>query len=401
MKALVVVLVAALAVTAGAFALETSRLRYGRTLTPASAAAVRFEPDGPLYSHAQQDFGDLRIVDADGKQVPWRTLPQRAAPAERTVTVLNAGRQHGQAVALLDLGPRREVRDRVRLDVPDNAFVGRVTVSGSDDRKTFTLLSRSVIYDIKNAASPARSTAAVFPPSDFRYLSVRASGVSRIDGATVSTAPVRARLIERHGAVRRTSANPTRLVLDLGYRNVPVDQLYLTAATPRYNRAATVEGSNSGHDWSELARTRVFRLTRSVSSPIDLAARDRYLRVTIFNGDDEPLRGIRLSAFAQSRAVLAEAGHRGPLRVLYGDPLARSPKYDFALLPRSELNLAHARIGRLGLETRNAGFEPRPDTRSYTARHPELVSVALAVAAVAVALGGFLALRRRGTSHAA
>jgi len=94
----------------------------------------------------------------------------------------------------------------------------------------------------------------VFPPSDFRYLLVRASGVSRIDGATVSTAPSPARLIERHGTIRRTSFNPTRLVLDLGCRNVPVDQLYLSAATPRYNRAATVEGSNDGRNWSELAR---------------------------------------------------------------------------------------------------------------------------------------------------
>ena len=398
MKTLIVVLVTALAVTTVAFALDTSRLRYERTLTPASASAVpvSFEPDGPLYSHAQRDFADLRIVDADDKQVPWRGIPKRAAPAARTVTVMNAGRQHRQAVALLDLGPRRKVRDRVQLDVPDNAFVGRVTLSGSDDRKTFTLLSRSVIYDIENAASPARSTTVVFPPSDFRYLSVRASGVSRIDGATVSTGPLPARLIERHGTVRRTSANPTRLVLDLGYRNVPVDQLYVTAATPRYNRAATVEGSNDGHNWTELARTRLFRLTRSVSLPIDLAARDRYLRVTIFNGDDEPLSAVRLRALAQSRALLVEAGHRGSLRVFYGDPLARPPKYDFALLPRSELDLAHARTGRLGLETLNAGFERRPDTRSYTARHPELVSAALAVAAVAVALGGFLALRRRG-----
>lgn len=399
MKTLFVALVAALAVTAVAFALDTSRFRYERTLTPMSASTatlIRFEPDGPFYSHAQQDLRDLRIVDADGKQVPWRSLPQSRAPASRTATMLNAGRQRGQAVALLDLGRRRDVRDRVELDVPDTGFVGRVTLSGSADRKTFTLLSTSVIYDIENAASPARSTTAVFPPSDFRYLFVRASGVSRIDGATVSTAPPPARVIERHGTVRRTSRSPTQLVLDLGYRNVPVDQLYVSAATPRYNRAATVEGSNDGRNWSELARSRVFRLSRSVSSPIDLTARDRYLRVTIFNGDDEPLRAIRLRAVAQSRALLVEAGRHASLHLLYGDPLARPPEYDFALLPRSELDLARARTGRLGPETLNAAFEPRPDTRSYAARHRELVSGALAVAAFAVALGGVLALRRRG-----
>ena len=118
--------------------------------------------------------------------------------------------------------------------------------------------------------------------------------------------------------------------------------------------------------------------------------------MTIFNGDDEPLRAIRLRALAQSRALLVEAARHTPLHVLYGDPRARPPEYDFALLPRSELDVARARTGRLGLETLNAAFEPRPDTRSYIARHRGVVSGVLAVAAVAVALGGLLALRRRG-----
>jgi hypothetical protein len=394
-KTLTLVVATALALASSALAADVSHLRYERTLGPASAAPLRFEPDGPLYAHTQSGFADLRILDGGGKQVPWRTVPEPPASAAQDATVLNAGRQHGRAVALLDLGPSREVRDRVRLAIPDKGFVGRVTVSGSNDRKVFTLLSTSVIYDIRNTASPARSTTVVFPPSDFRYLFVRADGVSRVDGATVATAPARGALIERRGTVRRTSANPTRLVLDVGHRNVPVDQLYVTASTRRYDRAATVEGSNDGRSWTELARTRVFRLTRSVSSPIDVAARHRYLRVTIFNGDDEPLRAIRLRALARSRALLAEGGHRGPLRVLYGDPQARPPAYDFALLPRSELDLAHARVGRLGREAVNASFEPRPDTRSFAAKHPAVVSGTLALAAVVVALGGFLALRRR------
>src|SRR3954451_9423425 len=114
-----------------------------------------------------------------------------------------------------------------------------------------------------------------------------------------------------------------------------------------------------------------------------------------FAGGRSRGRGLRWRPPARSRALLAEGGHRGPLRVLYGDPLARPPAYDFALLPRSELDLAHARVGRLGREAVNASFEPRPDTRSFAAKHPAVVSGTLALAAVVVALGGFLALRRR------
>jgi hypothetical protein len=386
---------AALLFAASAAALDTKRFRYERTVTPAGAAPVRVEPDGPLYAHTRTDLADLRILDADGPQVPWRMLPGAQEPAPVAVRVLNAGRRGGKAVALLDLGPTRRVRDRVDLDVPDSGFVGHVELSGSDNRRTFTLLSTSVIYDIAGAVSHARSTTVVFPPSDFRYLFLRARGVSRIDGATVSAAPSRAQRIERRGSVRRVSANPTRLVLDLGFRNIPVDELYFTARTRRYDREAIVAGSNDARRWNELARTRVYRLTRSLSSPIDLAARDRYLRVTIFNGDDEPLRDIRLRAVARSRALLVEGGHRGPLRLLYGDPAAAAPTYDFARLPRAELGLAHARLGSLGAEGANPRFEPRSDTRSFGAKHPAVVAATLALAAVVVGFGGFLALRRR------
>jgi hypothetical protein len=395
MKKALTAAAAAVVLVASAAALDTHRYRYERMLTPAAPSPVRVEPDGPLYSHSRPGFADLRILDAAGRQVPWRTLPVEAGPAPVAARVLNAGHQDGRAVALLDFGPARRVRDRLELDVPGTRFVGRVEVSGSDDRRTFTLLSTSVIYDIAGPTSHARSTTVVFPPSDFRYLMLRARGISRIDGATASTAPSPAQRIVRRGVVRRSAENPTRVVLDLGYRNMPVDELYVSAATRRYDREASVSGSNDGHTWTELTRTRVFRLTRSVSSPIDLQSRDRFLRVTIFNGDDEPLRGIHLRAVARSRALLIEGGHPGPLRLLYGDAMSRPPSYDFARLPRSELGLGRARPGRLGAEASNPAFEPPPDTRTFSAKHPAVVAAALALAAAVVALAGFLALRRR------
>jgi len=395
MKAVLAAAFAALALAAAASALDVHRFRYQRSLAPAGPHPVRFEPDGPLYSHSRVGFADLRIIDAGGGQVPWRMLPVEAEPAPVAARVLDAGRQDGRTVALLDFGRVRRVRDRIELDVPGTGFVGHVEVSGSDDRRTFTLLSTSVVYDIAGAASHARSTTVVFPPSDFRYLFLRARGIPPIDGATALSAPSPTQRIARPGTVRRVTANPTRVVLDLGYRSMPVDELYVTATTRRYDREASVAGSNDGHTWTELARTRVFRLTRSVSSPIDVEARDRFLRVTIVNGDDEPLREIRLRAVARSRALLVEGGHPGPLRLLYGDPASRSPSYDFARLPRAELALGRARPGRLGREASNPLFEPPPDTRSFSAKHPAVVAAVLALAAVVVAFGGFLALRRR------
>jgi hypothetical protein len=81
--------------------------------------------------------------------------------------------------------------------------------------------------------------------------------------------------------------------------------------------------------------------------------------------------------------------------VLYGNPFEAPPDYDYARLPIDALDLNGASQGRLGVERANPAFEPPPDTRSFSAKHPEVVAVALAAAALALGGVGLVALRSR------
>lgn len=402
MRRLTVSLLAVLVFASSAWALETKDLRYERPLRAQGQKPITFEPDRRMYGHAQVGFADLRIIDGTGEQVPWRTLPQPRAARPVDVRVLNAGRQGNASVALLDLGPRRKVLDRLELDIPDTGFVGRVRVSGTDDRRTFTHLSTSVVYDIEGAEGRARSTVVTFPPSDFRYLQLKARGVSRIDGARVSGDSPRSMALEVESAPRvERAGRATLIVVDLEYPKVPVDEIRVSARTPQYNRPATVAGSNDGKTWVLLASSRVYRLwyssvsgsTRTPGTSIRIDGRHRYLRLRIENGDDTPLEGIEVATLAFPRPLVAEGGHPRPLRLFYGDPLARPPVYDFARLPVPK-STTYA-PGALGSEQRNELFEPQPDTRSFAARHSSVVTVALVIAALAAMAAGGLALRRR------
>jgi hypothetical protein len=314
------------------------------------------------------------------------------------VQVLNSGRQGGVTVALLDLGTRRKIRDRVVLEVPDEDFVGRAVILGADDRDgPFTRLSATGIYDVRGA-QPARSTVAVFPSSDFRYLLVRATGVSHIDGASVSGARERPRLLRR--TVRSVSGHQdgkrTIVTLDLGFRNIPVDELRIAAETVRYERPVTILGSNFRRQrFVPLTAAKILRFPGSASVPISVGAHHRYIRIEVDNGDDEPLRGIEVSALSRSHALLLEGGHPPPYTVYYGSPRANAPSYDFARLPTSALGIEGAARGRLGPERENQAFEPPPDTRSFGERNPGLVTGALALAALAVGAVGLLVLRKR------
>jgi hypothetical protein len=384
MKSLLVV--AAIAVAPAS--LDQSDFRWSRPLSvPAGSGPVAFDADAPLFAHAGPGFPGLRVVDARGDQVPWREFPPAAAPPPRTVQLLNAGRNNGAAVALIDLGPRRAVRDRIDLDVPATGFVGSVTVSGSDDRRTFTVLGTTRIFDVAGAFGSARSTAVTFPPSDFRYLRLRALGVPRIAGATVSGRSPAARM-------EVVSSKAHGRVLDLGGANVPVDLVRITATNARYDRSVQIEARNPGEPWRVIGDSRIFRYYGTPSPPIELATSARYLRVTIRNGDDPPLTGVRVEPLARPRTILVEGGHEEPLRLLYGGRPRGAPDYEFARLPRGVLGLADLRRGTLGPPALNAEFEAAPDRRSFFRKHPIVLDLALALAAAVLGLGAFLALRR-------
>ena len=389
-----------LAVALGALALaagvERDEFRYTRVAPEEIASGrVALEPDGLMLAHTRGGLADLRIVDAEGNQVPWRRVPEDVV-GPGPATVLNTGRRGNQAVALIDTGPRRRFYERAELDIAGGNFVGHVTVLGADRRTgPYTQLSTTTVFDVQGATS-ARSTTVVFPPTDFRFLELRATAVSRIQGATVFAEFERPRLVRRrHGILggQKDRARTSVYTLDFGVRGIPVTQLDIRAdRTARYDRPVTVEGSNGRAVWTPLGGGRMTRAPGISSRTIDFDSRFRYLRVTIENGDDPPLEFVMIETYGPSFAIMVERGHPTPLRLYYGDPDLNAPSYEFARLPvdRPEDILDPS---QLAPEQVNPDFELPGET--FGERNRWLIQVALVAAALMVAVAGFLALRRR------
>jgi len=384
------VAVLALVAPAPASALDASSFRWERTLE-AEGGLSAFEPDGPMYQNAAVGFNDLRILDTRGRQVPWRPRYVRGDKQLQSAKLLNAGTQGGAAVALLDFGPERLVRERIQLNVPFEPFVGRAEVAGSDDRRTFTRLSSTAIYDVRGATR-ATSTAVVFPPSDFRYYRIRATGVKAIRGATAEAVTAAGAPVRRPAEID-VRQEPRRTVIDadVRYRGLWVHELRFVSSTPSFDRSVEIEGSMDGRAFFPAGGGRLYRFGEAGETTVPLTSRYRYLRLRIANGDDEPLADLRLTLRAYRDYVLLAPGFTPPYRVLYGGPGVR-PEYDFAQQPDPRGRPA---VAVLGPERRNEAFEPPADTRAFAERHPGLIKLALALAAAALVAGGFFALRKR------
>jgi hypothetical protein len=378
---------------------DETQFRYARALNAPAGAPVRFEPDARMYGHARSEFPDLRILDADGEQVPWRPEPKPAAVPSQSVPLVARGRRDGTVTVVLDRGPVRPVIDRIELTVPDQAFVGEATVQGSNTgaEGSYGELSTTPIYSVRGAVS-ARSTTAVFPATDFRYLLVQARGVSEITGASVSRDPEQQPLEPVAARTRvRNRDRTTVVLLDLGFPKVPVDTLRIRTSSRRYVRQVTVDGSNVGKRFTLLGSGEVARFPGVDLATVAVAGRHRFLRITIQNGDDAPLAALAVTAEAQPRRLLLAGGHRPPFRLLYGGPTVSAPAYDFAQLPPAATGFEGARAGTLGSERENELYEApvSVDTRTFFERNDGLIEIALVLAAIVVAAGGLLALRRR------
>jgi hypothetical protein len=376
---------------------DETKFRYTRPLSGPPGVPVHFEPDGRLYGHSRIDFPDLRVLDSQGEQVPWRPEPLPEAVPSRRVELVARGRRGGVFTVLVDRGTDRTVIDRIELEIPDRRFVGSALVQGSNSgaEGTYARLSTTPIYSVTGAVA-ARSTTAVFPATDYRYLLVQARGVSRITGASVSRDPEQAPLGPVAAtAKRRDETRATVVTLDLGYPKVPVDAIRIRSSSPRYVRSVTVAGSNAAAAFVPLGGGEVARYQGVDLSRIDVSARNRFLRVTIVNGDDAPLKGLRVTAEARRRFLLLPSGYEPPFRLLYGGPTVVAPSYDFARLPAAATGFRRAGGGTLGPEQANSLFEPPSDTRSFFERYDFLAEGLLAVAALVVAAAGVFALRRR------
>ena len=114
--------------------------------------------------------------------------------------------------------------------------------------------------------------------------------------------------------------------------------------------------------------------------------------VSIENGDDTPLRlqSVRLQMLERNLCFEAEAG--GSYALYYGDPALEAPRYDYATLFTLQANAAQITAGP---EELNHAYQPRPDARPFTEKHPALLWVALAVV---IALLGAIALRSAKTA---
>jgi hypothetical protein len=393
---------------------ETRYFRYQRPVEnlPAQAGQACMVVDAAVFAQAASGLADLRLY-RDGIETPF--VIRLAAPAEAAqgfIEPLDKGVRGGKTAFDAEM-PDGHYSD-VQLAVTAHDFIATVEVSGSQAQNgsAETKLGSYTIFDLSKQKL-GRSTVLHLPESDFRYLHFRIARPlipENVAGLSVVRLPA--------SQPRYVTIEETAHVVQKGHESVftftvparvPVDRLVFTpgaqpalfsrdvsvkaepvqseqaAGEARYPQAAASSGNllrvhtiQDGHHIDEE------RLT--IDAPRVEFETPAKWTITIDNGDDVPLKVESVRLQMLERDLCFENAGSGNYALYYGDAALSAPRYDYATLftPQSDASKA-----ALGAELANAAFEPRPDERAFTERHPALL---WAVLVLVILLLGAIAL---------
>jgi hypothetical protein len=374
--------------------------------------------DPSVYTQATAGLADLRLYQgaAETPYVVHSEVP--VVSNDQNIPLLNLGRSGNQTVFDAEM-PAGTYSD-IRLEVEGHDFLATVAVSGSQTQSaaTRTKLGSFTIFDLTRQRL-GRSTVLHLPESDFRYLHFQIAGPiapESVTGLSV-TRPPKSR--PRYIAVAATAA------ITLKDRN-SIIEFVVPAHTP-VDRIVFVPGENPPN-FSRDIEISVSPVSRprtddSAEPPQPVTASGDILRVhsvqdghrideerlavdapqanfdgaakwtiTIENHDDAPVQvtSTRLEMLERDLCFDAKAGDAYTL--YYGDAALAAPVYDYATLFVLQQRPGAA---QLGAEAANPAYQPRPDERPFSEKHPALLWAALVLVIVLLGAVAFRSFKTR------
>lgn len=311
----------------------------------------RIRLPGEVYANCHDFPNDMRIFDADGRQLPfflWRSGDLDRTDAIET-TLLNRSRTEGETGYWrqdLRVEPRsdgdRPTHNRLLVESTGREFIRRVEVLGSERGEDWSLLAAGFLVRMRRPTA-IDNNIINYPESNFPLIQLRVYP-SAMEALETFDIP-RVRLVHNTRAsvtydwvpvsdiepqARDRNDEAQVIVLDAGYRRMPIEKLVFDVEKTEYARAVRVHGRNSRDEqWRHVVSAEIHSLSGSLSNEVSFrGSRNRYLKVEIYHYDDEPLSLREIRAAGSARNLVFEARSTNAPALYYGSEFARPPRFD-------------------------------------------------------------------------
>lgn len=397
------------------------------TAGPGGKGIVEVAVSPEVSDLARPDRRDLRVADESGKEIPFVLRMNKGKTETRPlrVTLLNQTHIPGQHSSVTADFGGKVVKNRIRIVTPGTNFRRRVTVQGADDGVSWETVRDGALI-LRIAADAGKGTSyerdtVTLPDNDWRYLRITVHNgpddpdVVQIDNVIATSVlhiPPDIAAVAVASSKLEEKPRLTEIVLDLGYRNLPLYRLDLSFSDANFARGIEILGRNlteitirtpveggpartrtAPAPWTPVNRSTIYRYSSGPGAEESLSAdiqnaHYRYLLVRIQNRDDEPLTftGAQVSRLADY--VEFQPKGSGGVFLYFGNMQAPAPEYDLSKYVR-QLRAEGITAARIGNPEPNPVGPPQKEL-PWSERYRFILWIALVVA---IAVLGWMVLR--------
>jgi hypothetical protein len=401
-----IITIAALALILPVIALadfDIAKWKNYKEVTDIKPGLNRFVIDDELFSGTRNDLRDLRIIDNENKEVPYKLMTSSATREQKKIYpkhLNNSYDEDGNTSVILDFGENSQGVNRLKINTSNTNFQRNVTLEGSDNSKGDwnTITDKAYIYDYtdKRGGLATQKTEITFSNTIFRYLKLTVrSGSDRFYIGSVNAYDYISEKSKEYIKTpdftkkRDRLAKTSIVFIDLGTTGVPTKKIQLSITDKNFKRGVGIYSSYDNDKWHSIGSDYVFRYNTDKFKGENLflnfrETNERYLKLVIYNNDNEELAIDNVKTFSLFREIVFASEVGKEYKVYYDNNSARFPVYDLDSYFHY-LDLDKVNDSVLSEEKDNKSFllpvvrevvEPRSEAIPY------LMSVGLVVAAL-------------------
>lgn len=359
-----------------------------------------------VMDQAREDLADLRLYDANGREIPYALRIRKEVGDKREV----AARAFNQATTgsttsemSVDLGENAGEHNEVEIETAGTNFRRRVDLEGSDSGKEWrTLKTGDIIFGFESQNKSVESNRVHYPTSRYRYLRVRVIADELRDKQAPFITGVKVVMAVRekgelttwavdvppYQLLRNQGAPASAWTIDLGAR-VPCDRLTLEVDDESFSRPFQLEAVDDPQNIRLVASGELTRRIGEARRPLVITfdneeqARKLRLLITDYSNQMLSISSIKPAAPARQLVFELKEAPNQPLRLFFGNPKATAPHYDFEknLPDRVATEPVRSEVGAVA---NNPDYRPEP--LPLTERIPWLIYVVLAASSLALAI---------------
>jgi len=363
---------------------------------------------------AQAGLSDLMVVADNSSRVGYVVRQSKSQTRKEVYSgkMYNLTHVPGKETSVtVDLG-EKQIKNAVQVLTDGANFRRKVRIEGSDDAVEWRVvrdeaflfradgdgnggaLEKNIVQIADNDQRHLRIT--VFNDSD----DTGSLQVERVTSWRQTRIPAETAAVGVASTAVTQKKRFTQIMLDLGFRNMPLQEVRLNVGDKNFFRKVQIQGRNSEArvvrtvvedspklekivpvPWTPVAKGSIFRFTTGsgVEESLAVKLRDvryRYLRILIENRDDPPLqfKGASLTRFVQY--LLFGAWSDTGYTLYFGNAKARKSQYDVERFI-DRLRKDGVVQATLGLPVPNPQYSAPVTELPWSERHEGILWVAL------------------------